>query len=93
MEAAVVDGKAAVFEFGVDIDEAFAEADVFHGVILGALDGSGHDKLERDRRSYEKSVFFLKAFGSYSEEWALLVDRVTNGQGRGEADHAIGIKL
>jgi hypothetical protein len=43
---AVVDSEAAVWKFVVDVDETFAETDVFHGVVLLALDGSGHDKLE-----------------------------------------------
>jgi hypothetical protein len=46
VEAAVIHREAAIFKLSVDVDESFAEADVFHGVILGALDGSGHDELE-----------------------------------------------
>ena len=78
---------------GGNVDKAFAETEVFYGVVLGALDRGSHDEFERNGGSDEESVFFLQALGSNPKKRALLVDRVTDGQGRREADHAIRIKF
>src|SRR5437868_4080427 len=93
VEPAITDGQAAIREFFVNIDEAFAKAYIFHRVILRTLDRSGHDKLKGDGGSYEESILSLQAFGSYSEERALFVNCVTDGQGRRKTNHPVRINL
>jgi hypothetical protein len=46
MEPAVVDSEKAALALRIDVDETFAETDVFDGIILLALDGGGHNQFE-----------------------------------------------
>src|SRR5437764_540276 len=72
IQTAVIDREPAVFHLGVNIDEPFAETDLVPGIILLALDRSGHHQLKGKSGSHEERILVLHALESYSVQRTLL---------------------
>jgi len=91
VDAAVVDGESSLFQLAVDVDKAFAEADIAPCIILLTLHGGGDNGFDADNRSDKSGVGCFERFPSNAKERTAFVDGVPKGErGNGTPNSGCG---
>jgi len=93
MKAPVVDTKPPRFQFGVDLDEAFAETDVVPGIVLLHLNWSGNHRIDSDYRHKEQNAPGFERFRSRPEERTFFIDCMAQSQCRREDRQSIKMQF